>query len=223
VAVVGGGSHPTGRQATTSSSYDDLLTWARRVLPVGDEVARWSAHDYEPADGLPWAGPSSPVTPRVLVAGGFAKWGMTNGTAAALALADRILDQHDGISTPWSPVYDTARLSRAGLAGTARINVGVARELATAWAAPGAPPDGHGRGRRRRAGPWPVGRPATDLVATDEDTPEVRVVCPHLGGVCSWNDGDRTWDCPLHGSRFEAEGEVLTGPAVRPLRPHRPT
>lgn len=45
----------------------------------------------------------------------------------------------------------------------------------------------------------------------------VSAVCTHLGGVLNWNDAERTWDCPLHGSRFEASGRRIEGPAVRDL------
>jgi len=51
----------------------------------------------------------------------------------------------------------------------------------------------------------------------DGVTCTVSGVCTHLGGVLAWNDQERSWDCPLHGSRFDAAGRVLEGPAVDDL------
>jgi glycine/D-amino acid oxidase-like deaminating enzyme len=43
------------------------------------------------------------------------------------------------------------------------------------------------------------------------------LACPHLGCPMSWNDSERTWDCPCHGSRFDSDGAVICGPANRDL------
>ena len=51
------------------------------------------------------------------------------------------------------------------------------------------------------------------------DVHECSAACPHLGGVVHWNPAMRTWDCPLHGSRFDALGHVLDGPAISGLAP----
>jgi Rieske Fe-S protein len=45
----------------------------------------------------------------------------------------------------------------------------------------------------------------------------VSPVCPHLGGIVNWNDADKAWECPLHGSRFAPDGTLLEGPATTDL------
>ncbi len=180
--MVGGEGHVTGRSTPTSARLEHLRSWTREVFPGAEPTHGWSAQDYTPAHDLPFAGPLLPGHDGLLMAGGYAKWGFTNGTAAALALAGRVLGGHQewaGVLQPWH-----GRELRGGVSA-AKANAEVALELGRGWLRPQRALDGK--------------------------------VCPHLGGVVTWNDAESSWDCPLHGSRFDEDGAVLEGPATRGL------
>jgi glycine/D-amino acid oxidase-like deaminating enzyme/nitrite reductase/ring-hydroxylating ferredoxin subunit len=212
--LIGGNGHDVGRERYPQTKVDELIAWARRYFGVGHPTHQWSAQDYAPADGLPYAGPLLPGNDRILVASGFNKWGLTNAVAAAHALVGRLLDEPRG----WAHVLDTWNTRElAGLGSMTSANGKVALAMARGWvraethSARCSPAEGEGHVERR--GIRPVG-----VCTVDGATVAVSAVCPHLYGILSWNDADRSWDCPLHGSRFAADGAVLEGPATSPLQ-----
>lgn len=225
VLLVGGEGSKVASGPMPSVAIARLQTWAHEHFAVTDIAEAWSAHDHTPVDHLPWVGPTSPLTPRVVAATGFEKWGMTMGTAAARLLAQNIVAELAGDTPPGWSSFDPRRVAVTAWPTTARLNLEVAQRLATDWIRPDVPADAHGKGRRFRSGVFPAGDPdggtsvdePADVGETSGSSREVRVVCTHLGGVCRWNDVEHTWDCPLHGSRFDADGTVVAGPAVRPL------
>ena len=198
--LVGGDGHKTGAGPPTSEHYRNLLDWTTERFAVEDVPFRWSTEDYTPDDSLPFVGPVWPFPTNVLVATGYAKWGFTNGPAAAMAMVARIT----GEPLPdWAGDWDTRRLDlRKGAREAAKANADVAGRLVGGWAKAVA--------SSRRI-------PPTASATVDGKEHTVRAVCTHLGGIVRWNDGDRCWDCPLHGSKFEADGTLLHGPAVKDL------
>jgi glycine/D-amino acid oxidase-like deaminating enzyme/nitrite reductase/ring-hydroxylating ferredoxin subunit len=210
--LVGGNGHTTGRGGSTRARLDDLRAWTAAHYPEAEETHAWSAQDYVPHHALPYAGPLLPGREEVLVAGGYSKWGMTNGVAAALALTGRILGGH----LEWAEVFEPWRSRELrGMLDSTRLNAEVGVEMAAGWLRPvlrpgagPAPAEGGGTVRLDHPGP------PTAVSRTDGVERRVSAVCSHLGGIVRWNDAERSWDCPLHGSRFDADGEVLEGPAT---------
>lgn len=212
--IVGGAGHTVGREKSPSAALDELSAWARKHYPGAAQTHFWSAQDYTPIDHLPYVGPILPGNESIFVATGFNKWGMTNGAAAALALSSRILGGRMDWArafASWSP----HELSGLGTALQANLEVGF--NLTKGWITPAV--------RTHRGGPVDGGRgvvsgPPWHLQArcrVDGTEHRVSPVCPHLGGIVNWNDADKAWECPLHGSRFAPDGTLLEGPATRDL------
>jgi glycine/D-amino acid oxidase-like deaminating enzyme len=179
--LVGGESHRTGTGGDTEERYRRLERFAREHWDVESVDYRWSAQDGITLDGVPYVGRVTPRSRRVLMATGFAKWGITGGTAAAMVLAELL--QGDERS-PAAELLDPWRLTvRASLPTLVKENALVARHFV-------------GDRLAKRGAPR----------------------CTHLGCQLEWNGAERSWDCPCHGSRFAADGSVLEGPAVAPLK-----
>ena len=214
--ITGGAGHPVGHEKSPSSSVQELDQWTKTHFPGAMQTHYWSAQDYSPIDELPYVGPILPGNDNIFVATGFDKWGMTNGPAAALALASRIL----GGRMDWAEAFASwSPHELSGIPKAMQNNAQVAMYLARGWLTPvtrigNRSPD---EGGVVSGLPWQLqGRALVDGT-------EYRVspVCPHLGGIVNWNDCDEAWECPLHGSRFAPDGTLLEGPATRNLTPAR--
>jgi len=214
--MTGGNGHVVGRQSPTSELVRDLQAWTGKHWPGAELTHSWSAQDYHSMHELPYAGPLTPGHDRILVATGYDKWGMTNAVAAALSLTGQLLGGH----IEWaSALQSWTTKELTGALPAAKLNAEVAGHLAAGWLKPLlSKPDrldpAEGSGRVERGGVTPVA-----VCTVDGRTQRRSAVCTHLHGLVSWNDAERSWDCPLHGSRFAADGSVLEGPATDDLRP----
>ena len=212
--VVGGNGHPVGRHPSPLSLVEDLVRWTERYFPGAERTHSWSAQDYEPAGRVPFVGRLPRGRGRVFIATGYDKWGMANAVAASLTLAAEILGGH----LPWA-IKLHRRVTTPADAGSfiganAAVVAAATRGYFGAWFTPvpdPAPLEGSGIVTHDRL--RPIG-----MSTVDGATCAISAVCPHLYGVVSWNDAELSWDCPLHGSRFTADGKRLEGPATRDLR-----
>ena len=216
--VIGGSGHEVGRTTSERAHVDELREWTAQHFPGAVETHAWSAQDYRSHDSFPYIGAMPRTAGRIHVATGFDKWGMASGVMAARSLSTTILD---GEPPSWQQPM-SRRISRPnGAARVVTINakVGIAaiRSTLAATARPAPKSPEPGTGAVGRHGLLPTG-----VASTEAGTCAVHAICTHLGGVLEWNDQERTWDCPLHGSRFSAAGEVVEGPATRDLRRVRP-
>jgi glycine/D-amino acid oxidase-like deaminating enzyme/nitrite reductase/ring-hydroxylating ferredoxin subunit len=214
VLIVGGEDHRTGFEGDEDpgARFARLEQWARVRFPAAGAVeARWSGQVMETADGLAYIGRTGDGT---YVVTGDSGMGMTHGAIAAMILSDAIA----GRENPWASLYDPHRVRIASASELARENLATASRYAD-WirggdvASAGEIKPGNGAVMRRGLQKLAVYR--------DEDGAlHFRsAVCPHLGCIVTWNAVERSWDCPCHGSRFDALGRVTHGPANRDLAP----
>jgi len=208
--IVGGESHKTGQGKPEDLHFQALREWGAEHFGLGSYEFEWSAQDPVSGDGLPMVGTLTPTTRHVWVATAFRKWGMANATAAAEILTAGITGREHPLAKVFDPrghpVATLRRMLGEG-ADTAKHFVGD-RVAARLRAQPG---PGEGAVVREH------GNPVAVYVDADGSRHAVSAVCTHLGCLVGWNEAERTWDCPCHGSRFAVDGTVIEGPAVSPL------
>jgi nitrite reductase/ring-hydroxylating ferredoxin subunit len=213
--IVGGEDHKTGQADDPETRFARLEAWAHERFPaIATVTHHWSGQVVEPVDGVAFIGRNPLDESNVYIATGDSGMGMTHGTIAGMLLCDLIA----GRENEWAALYDPSRKSLRALPRWLSENLNVAGEI-TALVTPGEVstieeiPRGSGAVIRR----------GFAKVATyrDEDgvVHERSAICPHLGCVVVWNASEKSWDCPCHGSRFDALGRVVNGPAASDLSP----
>ncbi len=212
--IVVGQSHEVGHVTETAQRWDHLRQWATDHFGIDQFRYYWSAEELSSLDHLPFVGFIAPRSHRILTATGFDGWGMTNGTGAAILMKDLIL----GHDNPWASVFDARRATKS-IPGkeflTHNAHVGKTLIKDRVIGGPKGSPEDLQPGQARVL---QADGEQTAAYRDDDGTLHcVSAVCTHMGCNVQWNDGERTWDCPCHGSRFSHEGQVLHGPATKPL------
>jgi glycine/D-amino acid oxidase-like deaminating enzyme/nitrite reductase/ring-hydroxylating ferredoxin subunit len=212
-AIFGGEDHKTGQEPDTTGPFDRLERTFRTFFPTAEIDHRWSGQVIETNDGLPFIGETAK---HQFVATGFGGNGMTFGTIGAIMAVDAAL----GRRNPWQDLFDPSRKKLLGgtwdyLTENKDYPYHLLRDRLARGDQRGVDDVLPGEGRIVQH----EGRKVAAYRSPDGQLTLCSPVCPHLQCIVNWNTAEQTWDCPCHGSRFQATGEVIAGPAESPLEP----
>lgn len=212
VLILSGENHHVGEATDSRAHWDRLEEWGRNELGAGPVAFRWSTQDFYSPDKVPYIGKMLPGSHHLFTATGFSAWGMTHGVVAGKLLADLIT----GVDNEAAELYDPNRINVKTLPKFVKKGGHDAKRL-LGDRLQDDPEDTlqipRGEGQVVELGGEKV------AVFRDEQgsLQALSAACTHLGCIVSWNNAERSWDCPCHGSRFASSGDVLHGPAVAPL------
>lgn len=210
--MIAGNHHKTGQASHQEYQhyFDELEAYARSHFDVASVEFRWSAQHYRSGDGVPYIGLSHKNSKRTYIATGFYADGLTYGTVAGILLADMITAREN----PWLEAFDSTRGTNLATMGNfVKENINVATQYLK---------------------DFPVGKVShfSDILPGEGKTIEIdseklavyrdeqnqlhvcSAVCTHMKCIVNWNNAEKTWDCPCHGSRFMIDGSVIEGPAI---------
>lgn len=208
--IIGGEKHRPGEDPENEQRHSALEEFARSRFGLTTVEYRWSTQDVYSMDQIPYIGKLRPGSKHLYVGTGFNAWGMTNGTLAAMIIADLILE----VPNPWADFYDPNRLNlRASAPTMVKEGLSAAKHLIGDRLTKGvksidkiAPGEGE------------IVEVGGERLAVYKDEQgmlhAVSPTCTHMGCIVGWNSVEKSWDCPCHGSRFSVEGKVLHSPAV---------
>lgn len=210
--LIGGENHKTGQSNDTAQHYKNLMNFAHDIYTVEDIPFHWSTQDLLTLDDIPYVGKLTAKHDNIFVATGFGKWGMTQSTAAALVIKDLITVGKSN----WESLYSPSRFTPTASAKTfIKENLNVASNLITGKVST---LSNHASLEKGNAVVLEGGGQKIGMYKDEEGILHiVDTTCTHMGCELKWNNAEKSWDCPCHGSRFSHEGKVIEGPAFKSL------
>jgi len=211
--IIGGEDAKTGQHDDADARFNTLELWARNHFPMIQDIRwKWSGQVMESADGLAFIGKNPGDPNHMYIATGDSGNGITHGTIAGMLLTDLIL----GVQNPWAELYNPTRTRFHAFKEIVKENTNVAKEMVEGYILSDAV-DAEDLSPNSGA----VVRRGIKKIALSRDAEgtlrEFSAVCPHRGCIVQWNSYEKSFDCPCHGSRFDAEGKVLNGPTAEGL------
>jgi glycine/D-amino acid oxidase-like deaminating enzyme/nitrite reductase/ring-hydroxylating ferredoxin subunit len=215
LVIAGGQEHLTGMIVDTMDRYKKLYKYVSRFFDIESIEFCWSSQDNNTIDMVPYIGRYLPNTRHIYIATGFNGWGMTHGTISGIILKDLIL----GLKNNFIKIYDPARFKSSNIPEKKflikkekiikKFEIKEIREPSKYLSS-------------MKNGDGKIIEIDFKKVAIYKDISGrgyfLNPACPHMDCIVRWNNAEKSWDCPCHGSRFNYYGKVLNSPAVEDLK-----
>ena len=213
ILLLGGMKHKTGAKIDLENAYKNLEKVAKDLYPDCKVLFRWNTEDCIPLDKIPYIGEFSNLMPNIFVGTGYKKWGMTSSNVAANIITDKIL----GKDNKYEEVFNSKRLKPIK---NYEELTNMVKEVGNSLVI--------NRLRKNDEHLENVKKDEGKIIEIDKEKIGVykdkegniyaiKPYCTHLGCELSWNNLDKTWDCPCHGSRFNYQGKNIYNPAIKDL------
>lgn len=212
--IIGGSDHKTGENSIDlDNSYKSLETYAKEIYPSMKVKYRWATQDCISLDKVPYIGDFSNLMPNLYISTGYKKWGMTTSHVAAEIIRDKILEKNN----EYEKIYKATRMAPiknhnefGNMLKQTTYSLGINKIKQSKYKIEDLAKDSGGVVEYQ-------GRKMGIYKDKDGKIFAVEPYCKHLGCELSWNNLEKTWDCPCHGSRYDYTGKLITEPAVKDL------
>ena len=215
ILIVGGEDYRNGAEDRMDANLKKLEEWGQKMFGITEQAShRWSGMVLNTFDSLALIGKKPLGHKHSYIITGDSGIGMTHCTIGGMIITDLIQKRKN----PWSALYSPSRLPPVTWPTYLKENFDTFKHIVGDWVSGG----DRKQEESIKAGEGAVMHRGIKKIALYRDDAgtlhKMSAVCPHKGCIVRWNSGEKMWDCPCHGSRYDALGNVINGPSRRPLK-----